>query len=234
MHNKLKVKDLPLDSRPREKLLEKGPQALSDAELIAILLRTGSKELNVIDLATLLIKEKDGLANLAAASVESILKIAKGKGIGKDKAATLLAAFEISRRIKASDRLKTSYSITSPELISKFIAQTRDLMKEAFFVVCLNSANKVIKTEKISEGSLDASIVHPREVFKVAIESSAKSIILVHNHPSGSLQPSNEDINVTRKLIEAGKILEIKVLDHIIIAGESYFSFFEMGVVFEK
>jgi len=230
----LKIKELPKDSRPREKLLEKGPAALSDAELIAILLRTGTRNCNVIDLANFILKEKDGLANLAVSSLESILNLTKGKGIGKDKAAVLAAAFELSRRINISDRYKTSYSLTSPEIVSKFILETRDLMKEAFYVICLNSSNKVIKTYKITEGTLDASLVHPREIFKAAIDSLAKSIILVHNHPSGNLQPSGEDISITKKIIEAGKILEIKVLDHIIVGGGSYYSFFENGIVFEN
>ena len=163
------------------------------------------------------------MAVLASSSVE---KLKRNKGIGNDKAATLAAAFEISRRISSQSKFFSDKKITVPEDVAEiFIPLLRDDLKEKFFVVCLNSANKIIKYEMISVGNLNSSIVHAREVFKVAIENNSANIILLHNHPSGNTEPSNEDISITKKIVEAGKIMDIQVFDHIIIAGNSFFSF---------
>jgi len=222
---KFTVKELPLDDRPREKLLMRGAQSLSDAELVAILLRTGKKGKSVIEIARELINSEGNLAMLATKTVDSLQKIS---GIGKDKAATLAAAFELSRRILSQPKWLSNKKITSPQDIAEiFIPILRDDNKEKFIVVCLNSANKIIKHETISIGNLNSSVVHPREVFKVAIDNSSASIILIHNHPSGNPEPSNEDIRITKKIVETGKIMEIPVFDHLIIAGETYTSFVE-------
>lgn len=222
---KYTVKELPLDDRPREKLLMRGSQSLSDAELVAILLRTGKKGKSVIEIARELINSEGNLAMLATKTVDSLQKIS---GIGKDKAATLAAAFELSRRILSQPKWFVNKKITSPQDIAEiFIPILRDDNKEKFIVVCLNSANKIIKHETISIGNLNSSVVHPREVFKVAIDNSSASIILIHNHPSGNPEPSNEDIRITKKIVETGKIMEIPVFDHLIIAGETYTSFVE-------
>lgn len=222
---KLTVKELPLDDRPREKLLLRGAQSLSDAELVAILLRTGKKGKSVLEIARELINNEGNLAMLATKTVDSLHLIS---GIGKDKAATLAAAFELSRRILSQPKWLSNRKITSPQDIAEiFIPILRDDNKEKFIVVCLNSANKVIKHETISIGNLNSSVVHPREVFKVAIDNSSASIILIHNHPSGNPEPSNEDIRITKKIVETGKIMEIPVFDHLIIAGETYTSFVE-------
>ena len=224
----LKVKDLPKDDRPREKLILKGPQSLSDAELIAILLRTGTKGKSVIEVAQTLLLE-DNLAILVSKSVEALTK---SIGIGKDKAATLVAAFELARRIKASDKWYSKKKITSPEDIAEiFIPRLRDEVKERFIIVCLNSSNQIIKYETISVGNLNSSIVHPREVFKVAIDNNSASIFLIHNHPSGNLEPSKEDVAITKRLVDAGNIFDIKVLDHIIIAGDNYTSLVEKRII---
>ncbi|HEY6625625.1 MAG TPA: DNA repair protein RadC [Ignavibacteriaceae bacterium] len=222
---KFTVKELPLDDRPREKLLMRGAQSLSDAELVAILLRTGKKGKSVIEIARELINSEGNLAMLATKTVDSLQKIS---GIGKDKAATLAAAFELSRRILSQPKWLSNKKITSPQDVAEiFIPILRDDNKEKFIVVCLNSANKIIKHETISIGNLNSSVVHPREVFKVAIDNSSASIILIHNHPSGNPEPSNEDIRITKKIVETGKIMEIPVFDHVIIAGETYTSFVE-------
>lgn len=222
---KFTVKELPLDDRPREKLLMRGSQSLSDAELVAILLRTGKKGKSVIEIARELINSEGNLAMLATKTVDSLQKIS---GIGKDKAATLAAAFELSRRILSQPKWFANKKITSPQDIAEiFIPILRDDNKEKFIVVCLSSANKIIKHETISIGNLNSSVVHPREVFKVAIDNSSASIILIHNHPSGNPEPSNEDIRITKKIVETGKIMEIPVFDHLIIAGETYTSFVE-------
>lgn len=224
----LKVKDLPLDDRPREKLILRGAQNLSDAELIAILLRTGTKGKSVIEVAQILLKEKS-LSNLASNSVAAFTK---QNGIGNDKAATLVAAFELSRRVKAYDKWYSNKKITSPKDIADiFIPLLRDEVKEKFLVVCLNSSNQIIKFEIISVGNLNSSIVHPREVFKLAIDNNSANIFLVHNHPSGNLEPSREDIAITKRLVEAGNIFDIKVLDHLIIAGDNYTSLVENRII---
>jgi DNA repair protein RadC len=209
-NKKLTVKELPVDDRPREKLLLKGAQSLSDAELIAILLRTGKKGKSVLEIARDLIKSEGNLAMIATKSIDSLQKVS---GIGKDKAATLAAAFELSRRILSQPKWLSNKKITSPQDVAEiFIPILRDDSKEKFIVVCLNSANKVIKHETVSVGNLNSSVIHPREIFKVAIDSSSASIILIHNHPSGNPEPSNEDIRITKKIVETGKIMDIPVL----------------------
>ena len=206
-------------------MILRGPQNLSDAELLAILLRTGTKGNSVLSIAQGIIKKEGNLSNLASKSLDSLMKEA---GIGKDKAATLLAAFELSRRVQSQSKFLYNKKITSPgDIAGIFIPLLRDEVKEKFIVVCLNSANKIIKQEIISIGNLNSSVVHAREIFKVAIDSSSASIILIHNHPSGNPEPSNEDITITKKIVDAGKILDIPVFDHIIIAGANYTSFVE-------
>jgi DNA repair protein RadC len=225
---KLTVKELPFDDRPREKLLLRGAQSLSDAELVAILLRTGKKGKSVIEIARELINSEGNLAMLATRTVDSLQKIS---GIGKDKAAALAAAFELSRRILSQPKWLSNKKITSPQDVAEiFIPILRDDNKEKFIVVCLNSANKIIKHEIISVGNLNSSVVHPREIFKVAIDNSSASIILIHNHPSGNPEPSNEDIRITKKIVETGKIMDIPIFDHLIIAGETYTSLVEKRI----
>lgn len=224
-----RVKELPLDDRPREKLILRGAQSLSDAELIAILLRTGTKGKNVIQIAQSLISK---YGNLNILSMQTIDAIKNFPGIGKDKAATLIAAFEISRRADAQKKWFSNKKITSPQDVAEvFIPLLRDEVKEKFYVICLNTANKIIKYELISIGNLNSSVVHAREIFKVAIENNSANIILLHNHPSGNPEPSLEDISITKKLVEAGNLLEIKVFDHLIIAGNNYTSLVEKRLI---
>ena len=220
---------MPLEDRPREKLSLRGAQNLTDAELLAILLRTGSKGKSVIQIAQELIKKNGNLAVLASNSFSQMTRIS---GIGNDKAAALLAAFELSRRIQSQSKWFSDKKISSPgEVADIFIPILKDELKERFIVVCLNSANKIIKYEVISVGNLNSSIVHPREVFKVAIENNSASIILIHNHPSGNPDPSNEDIAITKKIVETGTIMSIPVFDHIIIAGKNFTSFVEKRLI---
>jgi DNA repair protein RadC len=220
---------LPLDDRPREKLILKGANALSDSELLAILLRTGIKGKSVIEMARDLLEKHGSLANLATKPV-SVIK--KSLGVGDDKAAALAAAFEIGRRIKFDDKWFFKNKIISPgDVAGIFIPLLRDKLKEIFYVICLNSSNMIIRYEEVSVGSLNSSVVYPREVFKAAIENSSANIILLHNHPSGNAEPSPEDIQLTKKLCHAGEILDIKIFDHIIIAGEKYTSFVDKGLM---
>lgn len=224
-----KIKDLPLDDRPREKLLLRGSQSLSDAELLAILLRTGTKGKSVVQVAYDLVER---YGNLASLSTKSYSELIKTNGIKKDKAATLVAAFEIGKRTAIQSKWFSEKKITSPEDVAHiFIPMLKDELSEHFYIVSLNAANKIIRIDLISTGSLDSSIVHPREVFKVAIENSAKSIILVHNHPSGNPEPSNDDIAITKKLVEISKLMGINVFDHVIIAENKYTSFVEKRMI---
>ncbi|OGU80033.1 MAG: hypothetical protein A2W11_04875 [Ignavibacteria bacterium RBG_16_35_7] len=225
----LTIKDLPSEDRPREKLKKLGAGGLTDAELIAIILRTGKKGKSVLTIAHELVQKHINLAGLVSLSLAELKKIS---GIGEDKARSLLAAFEIGRRMQSQSKWSIDKKITSPKDIAEFFVPIlRDELKEKFLVVCLNSANKVTKFEAISVGSLNSSVVHPREIFKFAIENSSASIILIHNHPSGNLEPSNEDIAITKKLVEAGKILNIQVLDHIIVGGNSFTSLVERRLI---
>lgn len=192
-------------------------------------MRTGKKGQNVIQLAQDIIKKYRDINILSSQSVDSLIKIS---GIGKDKAATIAAAFELSRRVDSQKKWFSNKKITSPSDIAEiFIPLLRDQLKEQFVIVCLSSSNKIIKYETISIGSLNASIVHPREVFKVAIDCNSANIILLHNHPSGNVEPSNEDITLTKKLVEAGKLLDIQVYDHLIIAGNKYTSLVEKRLI---
>ena len=225
----MKVKELPIDDRPREKLKLRGPQNLTDAELIAILLRTGIKGKSVLQVAQELIQKSGGLNNLSSRTSESFQKF---PGIGEDKAATLLAAFELGRRADSQKKLFSLKKITSPADVAEiFIPLLRDKIKEEFYLLCLNAANNISRVELISIGNLNSSVVAPREVFKVAIENNSANIILLHNHPSGNPEPSNEDITLTRQMVEAGKILNIQVFDHLIIAGNKFTSLVEKRII---
>jgi len=223
------IKDLPLNERPREKLLKYGVSSLSNAELIAVIIRTGYLEDNAIDLANRILSlDSSGIGYLSQVTIEELIKI---NGVGYCKAAQIIAAIELGKRISSRSvdaRLKVDSPIVIVELLME---EMRYLNKEHFKVVLLNTKNQIISIEEISVGNLNSSIVHPREVFNIAIKRSANSIILVHNHPSGDSTPSNEDINVTHRLIEAGEIIGIKVLDHIIIGDNNYVSLKQKNII---
>jgi DNA repair protein RadC len=224
------IKEWPEDERPREKLMKHGAASLSDSELLAILINTGSGKQSALDLAKKLLREYHSMRNLAGLSV-SDLKQKKFKGIGKVKAAKLAAAFEIARRL-ASTRTEDSAPIRTPEDVAKrYLPELRDLKQEIFMVLCLNSSNKIIQERTVTKGILNSSLTHPREVFREAILENAASVILLHNHPSGNPEPSREDIQITKQLVEAGKIIGIAVHDHIIIAGDGFTSMVERGLM---
>ncbi len=225
-----RITDWPEDERPREKLLALGPDHLSNSELLAILFRTGSRQATAVDLAKTVLLHYGDLHRLAQMDFREFFKL---KGIGPAKALTLAATFEIARRIAALPN-RQKLKITSPEVVfQKFGPRFATYKKEVFAVLLLNSANILLREYKVSEGTLNASLVHPREVFQPAIVDSAASVILLHNHPSGEIEPSAQDRNITYRLVEAGKLLDIPVLDHIIIGGENYFSFKDEGLIGE-
>jgi DNA repair protein RadC len=223
-----KIKEWPEDERPREKLLKLGPQALSNAELLALLIGSGTNGVTAVDLAKRLLVEHRHLVNLASKGITELVRM---KGIGFACGARILAAFEIGRRIEAGGKGK-GVKINSPVDVFRFAyPEFRGLKKEFFKVVLLDSGNKIIRDITISQGTLNASVVHPREVFKAAVDYLAAGIILLHNHPSGESDPSEEDRKITLQLEEAGQIIGIPVLDHIIVAGSQYFSFAKEGLL---
>ncbi|MCK9267510.1 MAG: DNA repair protein RadC [Alkaliphilus sp.] len=223
------IKNMPVSERPREKMITYGCQSLSNAELLAIVLSTGTKDKTAIDLARgILNMSNEGLRTLTNCTMEELMQI---KGIGLAKASQVIAAVELGKRIALTANVN-NYKIQGPEDISNLLMEEmRYLNKEIFNIILLNTKNNVIAIENISIGSLNASIVHPREVFNIAIKRSSSAIILAHNHPSGDPKPSTEDINITKRLIEAGTIIGINVLDHIIIGDGIYFSMKEKEII---
>lgn len=217
------IQDMALEERPREKMILNGPDSLSDAELLAILIRTGTKQLNAIQLAKAIIKKADNIRYLQDLTIEELESI---NGIGQTKAVQIKAALELSKRIASFKPEK--YKIKNPWDIYKYYMESlRYQYKEIFKVVLLNTKNEIIKDMDISIGTLNSSLVHPREVFREAIRRSSNKIILVHNHPSGNAEPSKEDKNITIRLKECGELIGIEVIDHIIIGDGVYFSFKE-------
>ncbi len=230
------IREMPEADRPRERLKERGASVLTDGELVAILLRTGVKGQSVVQLAQQLLKQySNSLDELARTPLETLAKI---KGVGEIKAIQLKAAFELARRLASSAREQRP-TISTPEQAAAVVREEmRSLDRESFRVLLLNTKNALIKSPcEISRGSLNASIVEPREVFKDAIAASAASMILVHNHPSGDPTPSSEDISITKRLVKAGELLNIAVLDHIILGqrakgrDQDYVSMKELGLM---
>jgi len=222
------IKELPSDERPREKLREHGAQTLGNSELLAILLRTGSREASALLLAEHLLEQQEGLAGFGNVTMEGLEQV---KGIGEAKALTILAAVELGRRVTSLAPLERTIIRTPDDVAALLMPRFRYETRENFLAVLLSTKNHVLKTPVISIGSLNASIVHPRELFREAINASAASVILAHNHPSGDPAPSDEDIELTKKLAEAGQMLDIPVLDHIILGDGKYVSLKEKGIL---
>jgi len=218
---KRKIKDLPKFKRPREKLLEKGATALSDQELIAILIGSGQKDRDVMTISNKL--RKVLLQEGGNFSLDSLLRV---EGIGPAKGCQILAGFELARRYLLTEE----YKITKADDVLPLLSEIKDKKQEHFISISLNGANEVIETRIVTVGLLNQSQIHPREVFADVITDRAASVILGHNHPSGSLNPSNQDIATHKRLKEAGELLGINVLDHIIISKKGYFSFQENGI----
>jgi DNA repair protein RadC len=215
MNESLRLKDQPASERPRERLVARGPDALTHAELIAILLRTGVKGANVVQVGQNLLQKFDNSLNaLALATVDEVRDIS---GIGHDKAATLVAAFALAKRME-QERRDESPVLDNPATVADFMRETNRLKNvESFQVLLLNTRKRLIRVVDISEGLLDTLLVHPRDVFRAAIMANAAGVVLVHNHPSGDPTPSDADIKTTRDLIRAGQLLKIEVVDHVIL-----------------
>ena len=227
----LTVKELPCFERPDEKMEKYGPKLLTDAELLAIIIRTGTKESRSVELATQILKkpkETPGLLGLKNLSLPQLMDI---KGVGKVKALQILAIGELSRRI-AKTSISKGEMFSDPEMIARYYMEDmRHLKTEEVILIMMNSKNQIIKDEVISKGTVNSSILSPREVFLLALEYHAVHIILLHNHPSGDPTPSKEDLRMTAKIAEAGKLIGILLMDHLIIGDNKYISLKERGVL---
>ncbi len=226
----MKIKDLCEDERPREKMIGKGAAALSNAELLAILLRTGTEKMNVIDVAREVLKSGDGKLNeIATMSVDMLCR---ADGIGPSKAVTVAAAFELGRRCAAETAIDTRTAISSPKTVFRMMLPLlRGLDHEECWILFLNRANFLISKERLSSGGLDSTTLDCRQILKKALEKKACGLIVVHNHPSGSALPGTADIQSTRQLERALKACEISLLDHVVIAQDSYYSFADEELV---
>ncbi len=232
MNRGLLIKELPDSERPRERLAEKGADALKSSELIAILLRTGTKGISAIHVAEQLLLKFNSLDSLSRATISELQKV---KGVGRDKAIALQAAFTLARRM-AKEMRQESPMLDTPDRVADLLREeARSYEVESFQVVSVNTRRRLLRVDKVSQGTLDTILVHPREVFKPAIAANAAAVILLHNHPSGDPTPSEADIKVTRDLIRAGQLLKIDVLDHVIIGRatqerpKDYVSLRELG-----
>lgn len=221
------VREWPEDERPRERLIRSGADTLSDAQLLAIILRTGSNGMSVIETAVELLQRFEGLRGLDEASVAELKKF---KGLGIAKIAQIKASFELGRRL-LTQRVNERFFNSAQTVFNYLHPKLNGLKKERFITLLLDTKLRLIREVKVSEGTLNQSIIHPREVFREAIRESAYAIILVHNHPSGDPTPSEQDKDITKKLKKASEVLEIPILDHVIIGRGRYFSMKERGII---
>lgn len=220
---KVKVKDIPEKQRPRERLMLFGPEYLSNQELLAIILGIGSKKENVIDMSTRILSQ----GNLFELSQKNVGFFTKTLGVGIAKACKIVSIFELAKRTNSFENLERIFVKSSKDIASIMIPKLSNLKKEEIHVILLNTKQEILKTSKVFTGSLNKSLIHPREIYKVALEESAAKIILVHNHPSGDPTPSQADFKITERISIAGEILDIELLDHIIIGDNDHYSFRE-------
>jgi DNA repair protein RadC len=226
---KTSIKNWADDDRPREKLMLKGKTSLSDAELIAILIGSGNTEESAVELSRrILHANNDNLVDLSRMSLHELIKF---KGIGEAKAISIIAALELGKRRRSAEARERKTITSSKDAFEQMYATTADLDYEKFWVMLLDQANKVIRIVEVSEGGITGTIADPKKIFKVALEGNACNIILCHNHPSGQLKPSEADIKITEKLKRSGEIIDIKVLDHLIIGIDGFFSFADEGIL---
>lgn len=223
----MKLKSFPAEERPREKLIKHGPKILTNSELLAIILGTGNKQENVLSLSNKILRKY----NLKSLSRASITKLSKEVGIGKAKSCQISACFELGKRISSFKENKKLKIRNAKEIVKLFGSEMSSLKQENLKVIFLDSRNKIIKDDIIFIGSFNESIINHREIFKIALEENANSIILIHNHPSGDPNPSMSDIEATQEILRAAEILKIPVMDHIIIGDQKYFSFKEKQLI---
>lgn len=221
----MKISDLPNSEKPRERLIKYGVDKLSDTEILSIILRTGTKNTSVKDLSTILLKQINGIDKLYNITFKDLSKI---KGIGNSKACSIIASLELGKRL--SMKKYENIKLNNSENIFNYIKDYfNNINQEVFIVICLDSKKNLISYREIFRGTLNESIIHPREIFKYAYEVSASSIVIVHNHPSKDVTPSKEDIEITRIITEISKIMKISLIDHLIIGNNNYYSFYNDG-----
>ena len=223
----LRIKEWAVEDRPREKLLKKGIQSLSNAEIIALLIGSGTKNESAVELSRRILKNVNN--NLNELGKLGVNELIKNKGIGEAKAITIIAALELGKRRKISEILEKKKITQSNDVFEFFQPVLGDLPHEEFWILLLNRANRIIEKKKISQGGVSGTVIDVKVILKHAIENLSSSLILCHNHPSGNKTPSNADNTITRKLVEAGDIMDIKILDHIIIADTAYYSYADEG-----
>jgi DNA repair protein RadC len=227
--NRCPIKSWAEDDRPREKLKLKGKNALSDAELLAILLGSGNRNESAVDLAKIVLRDlKESLAELSRLSLPDLIKY---KGIGEAKAITIIAALELGKRRNEATVMAKDKIGNSRDAFEIFRSKMGDLPYEEFWIIMLNKANRVIRNCNISEGGISGTVVDPKKIFKIALDHHASSIILGHNHPSGNIQPSEADQKITKKIKDAGNMLDVAILDHLIIGDDRYYSFADEGLI---
>lgn len=225
----ISIKDWSEEDRPREKLMQHGPRVLSDAELVAILIGSGTRELSAVELSRKILQlGKNNLSELGKLDLNELMKL---KGVGEAKAITISAAMELGRRRAVTEPISKPKITSSKEAANIFIALLSDLPHEEFWVAYLNRSNKLIERSRVSQGGINGTVTDIRLIMKKALEIMATSIILSHNHPSGNMQPSNQDIEITNKIMDAAKLFDIALLDHIIIAQNMVFSFADQGLI---
>ncbi len=231
-YNKLSIKNWAVEDRPREKLLANGIQSLSNAELVALLIGSGTKEISAVGLAREILRRADN--NLNSLGKFTVNNLQKSKGIGRAKAISIIAALELGRRRKLSEVLERPKITSSKDVYELLFPVLADLPHEEFWILLLNRSNKIIDKKRISQGGTAGTVIDIKMILKNAIEKLASSVIICHNHPSGNTQPSKADIEITGRLKEAARAMDIKLLDHIIIADNLYFSFLDEGLVDSK
>jgi len=227
--NHLTIKSWAEEDRPREKLLLKGKHVLSDAELVAILIGSGNAKESAVELSKRILgKSANNLNELGKVSVKELMEF---KGIGEAKAITIIAALELGRRRRETEAMRREKITTSKDAADIFQPLLGDLHHEEFWMLFLNRDNLVIGKQSVSTGGMSGTVVDPKIIFKAALDQKASSVILCHNHPSGNLKPSEQDIRLTKNLVEAGKVLEISVLDHLIVTQNGCYSFADEGMI---
>ena len=223
------IKNWATEDRPREKMLAKGREALSDAELIAILIGSGNSNESAVDLSRRILKDvNDNLILLSQLNINDLMSY---NGIGEAKAVSIAAALELGRRRRFAETAQQQHIHNSKEAFEYFYMRMSDLEHEQFWIMLLNPKNKVIKLVKVSDGGINGTVADPKRIFKIAVENNATALMLCHNHPSGSVKPSDSDIALTKNIVNGGKLLEIKILDHIVIGIDNYFSFADSGML---
>jgi len=228
MREALQIREWPIEDRPRERLYHKGAEALADAELLAIQLGTGVPGMSAMDVARDMLAEHGSLSALAGLGVAELARL---RGVGRVRAIRLAAAFEITRRLRSRNGTGRVVLSSPEQVYARYGPLMEDLKKEVFRVALLDAQNGLLRDVVISEGTLSASLVHPREVFKPAIVESAASVILLHNHPSGVPAPSREDLRLTRQLVDCSKMLDLRIHDHVIIGRERFVSLAQRGAL---